>query len=57
MSKTEHIRKSYNVSILLYHFVFPTKYRKIGINEDIDLLIKDICLEIEERYEIRFLEI
>jgi REP element-mobilizing transposase RayT len=57
MSKTEHIRKNHNVSILLYHFVFPTKYRKIGINEDIDLLIKDICLEIEERYEIRFLEI
>ncbi|MBI4848456.1 MAG: IS200/IS605 family transposase, partial [Nitrospirae bacterium] len=24
-----YIHKSHNVSVLLYHFVFPTKYRRM----------------------------
>ena len=57
MSKTEHIRKSHNVSLIMYHFVCPSKYRKIIFEEEIDLYLKENCLEIEDRYEITFLEI
>ena len=53
----ELIRKSHNVSLLMYHFVFVAKYRRFVINKEIDCLLKDICLEISKRYEIRFLEI
>lgn len=37
--------------------VFPIKYRKSVINNELDTLIKNICLEIQERYEIHFVEI
>ena len=53
----ELIRKSHNVSILMYHFVFVAKYRRLVISEEVDLVLKQICEEISKRYEIRFLEI
>jgi putative transposase len=53
----EHIYKRHNKTLLLYHIVFPVKYRKKIIGESISLFIKDICLEIGERYEIVFIEI
>ena len=53
----ELIRKSHNVSYLLYHFVCIAKYRRLVITEEVDALLKDVCLEISKRYEIRFLEI
>jgi REP element-mobilizing transposase RayT len=53
----EHIYKRHNKTLLLYHIVFPVKYRKKIIGEPISLFIKDICLEIGERYEIVFIEI
>ena len=53
----ELIRKSHNVSLLMYHFVFVAKYRRLIITEDVDTLLKEICIEISKRYEIRFLEI
>ena len=43
--------------MLLYHLVFPTKYRRVVIDERVDHLIRDVCLEIAKRYEIHFLEI
>jgi REP element-mobilizing transposase RayT len=54
---SEFIHKSHNVSVLLYHFVCPTKYRRIVFNEAVDQSLKDICLEISKRYEIEFIEI
>ena len=51
------IRKHHNVSLLMYHFVFVAKYRRLVITEDVDELLRDICLEISKRYEIKFLEI
>ncbi len=54
---SENIHKSHNVSKLMYHFVFPTKYRKVVIDEEVDLVIKETCIEIEKRYEINFVEI
>jgi len=41
----------------MYHIVLPAKYRKAVFESKIDSELKDICLEIELRYEIRFLEI
>ena len=55
MSKYTH--KSHNVSVLLYHFVCPAKYRKVIFDEEVDETLKVICLEISKRYEITFLEI
>jgi len=57
MNKSEYIHKSHNVSVLLYHFVCPAKYRRSVIDENVDNGIKEICLEISERYQIHFLEI
>jgi REP element-mobilizing transposase RayT len=37
--------------------VFPAKYRRAVIDEQVDIVLKDVCLEIEKRYQIRFLEI
>ena len=51
------IRKSHNVSILVYHFVCPAKYRKAVIDETVDQVLKEVCLAIADRYQIEFLEI
>jgi len=53
----EHIYKSHNKTLLLYHLVFPAKYRKKIFDENIDKILRDICIEISERYEIVFVEI
>ena len=51
------INKRHNVSLLLYHFVCSAKYRRVVFDEQVDRVLKDICLEISERYEIEFIEI
>ena len=51
------IRKSHNVSILMYHIVCVSKYRRLVVTEEVDKVLRDICIEISKRYEIRFLEI
>jgi REP element-mobilizing transposase RayT len=51
------IRKSHNVSILVYHFVCPAKYRRAVLDEKVDHVMKEVCLEIAQRYQIEFLEI
>jgi REP element-mobilizing transposase RayT len=53
----EHAYKSHNKTLLLYHFVFPAKYRKKIFDNTIDNKFRDVCLEISERYEINFVEI
>jgi REP element-mobilizing transposase RayT len=54
---SERIRKSHNVSVLLYHIVCPAKYRRVVFTEEVDQVLKEVCLEIAKRYEIRFIEI
>ena len=54
---SELIYKKHNVSILLYHLVCPTKYRKAVVTAEVDEKLKEICQEISLRYEIEFLEI
>ena len=52
-----YIHKAHNVSVLIYHVVCPAKYRRVVFSEDVDQVLKDICVEISKRYEIHFLEI
>ena len=57
MQESKYIHKSHNVSILMYHFVCPAKYRRVVFTNEVDVTLKEICLEIEKRYEVFFLEI
>jgi REP element-mobilizing transposase RayT len=54
---SEHIHKSHNKSLLLYHLVCPIRYRRKVLTEEVSQTLKNICLEISSRYEIHFLEI
>ena len=54
---SEYIRKSHNITVLLYHLVFPAKYRRVVFDEEVDRVLKEVCLEISKRYELEFLEI
>ena len=57
MAQSKYIHKSHNVSVLLYHFVCPAKYRRVVFSKIVDKTLKDTCLEISKRYQIYFLEI
>ena len=54
---SSYIHKSHNVTVLLYHLVFPAKYRRAVIDPEVDQILRNVCLDIEARYEIKFLEI
>ncbi len=54
---SEYLHKSHNVTVLLYHLVFPAKYRRAVIDEQVDEVLKEVCQEIARRYELKFLEI
>ncbi len=41
----------------MYHIVCPTKYRRAVFASVVDVKLKEICDEIQKRYEITFLEI
>jgi len=51
------IHKSHNVSALLYHLVFPAKYRRAVFDKRVDVVLRETCLGIEARYQVKFLEI
>src|ERR1700730_17766411 len=51
------IHKSHNVSVLIYHIVCPAKYRRIVFSEEVDQVLKAVCLDIAQRYELMFIEI
>lgn len=54
---SKYIHKSHNVSLILYHFVCPAKYRRVIFDKTVDLELKNVCLDISKRFEIIFLEI
>lgn len=49
MSDSEYVHGSLNVSNLVYQYVCPAKYRRIAINEDVDVSLRQICEGIERR--------
>lgn len=51
---SEYIHKSHNVTVLLYHIVLPAKYRRAVFDDHIDFILKTICLEIQECYQMNF---
>lgn len=54
---SEYIHKRHNVTTLLYHLVFPAKYRRAVFDDAVDKTLRDVCLELEKRYQLKFLEI
>jgi len=54
---SEYIHKSYNVTVLMYNIVLPAKYRGVIFDDEVDEVVKDVCLDIENRYQIKFPEI
>lgn len=54
---SDHVYKNHNKTLLLYHIVFPAKYRRKVFTAEVEDTLKEVCLGISERYEIRFLEI
>jgi putative transposase len=54
---SEYIHKSHNVTVLIYHLVFPAKYRRVVFDDNVDDVLKEVCIDIEKRYQIKFLEI
>ena len=54
---SDFIRKNYNVTVLMYHLVFPAKYRRAVFDKEVDQTLREVCLEIEARYQVKFLEI
>jgi len=53
----EHIRRSHNKTLLIFHLVCPVKYRRKIFTPTNELTLKSICLELAPRYNIQFLEI
>ena len=41
----------------MYHIVCPVKYRRKVFTDEVENTLKNICLDIEQRYEIYFIEI
>jgi len=37
--------------------VFPAKYRRAVFDPQVDEVLRDVCLQIEDRYQLKFLEI
>jgi REP element-mobilizing transposase RayT len=54
---SEYLHRSHNVTVLLYHLVFPAKYRRAVIDAEVDGVLREVCLEIGARYQMKFLEI
>ncbi len=53
----DHIKKEHNKTLLLFHLVCPARYRQEVFTEEVVKSLKDICLEIEQCYEIYYVEI
>jgi putative transposase len=41
----------------VYPLVFPANYRRAVFDEEVDDVLKPVCMDIEKRYQIKFLEI
>ena len=54
---SQFVHKNHNVSVLLYHIVCPAKYRRSVFSPVVETKLKEVCGEIQKRYEITFIEI
>ena len=51
------VRKSHNVSVLVYHVVCVAKYRRVVFDGTVEAVLREVCLDLGLRYEVTFLEI
>lgn len=51
------LHRSHNVSVLLYHYVCPAKYRRRIFDPRVDEVLVQTCQEIGQRYDINVLEV
>lgn len=54
---SNYIHNSHNVSVLLYHYVCPAKYRRVIFDDSVDRVLIQTCKEISKRFEINIVEI
>ncbi len=54
---SNYIYGFHNVSVLLYHYVCPAKYRRVIFDDSVDKVLIQTCKEISKRYEINIVEI
>jgi REP element-mobilizing transposase RayT len=54
---SELLHKSHNVTVLPHHLVCVAKYRHIVVDLSVNKTLRDICLDIGQRYDLVFLEI
>ena len=54
---SEHIIKSHNKTLLLYHLVCPAKYRRKVFTPEVEQTLKETCEVISQCYEIHPVEI
>ena len=54
---SEYVHKKHNVTVLLYHIGCPSTYRRTVFGKKVEEALREVCLEIEKRYEIKLLEI
>ena len=52
-----YVHKSHNVTALLYHLVLPAEYRRAVMDVAVDQVWREVRLELETRYQLKFLEI
>lgn len=51
------LRKSHNVSLIVYHIVCPIKYRRSVITDKVRYTIFRTCQSISENHELYFIEV
>lgn len=51
------IRRSHNVSLVVYHIVCPIKYRRNVISDRVKYTIFRTCQSISEKHELYFIEV
>lgn len=56
-SDSQYMHRAHNVSVLLYHYVCPAKYRKVIFDPRVDEVVVQTCKEIAQRYDINVLEV
>lgn len=53
---SKYIHKSHSVTVLLYYLMFPAKSRRTVFDEQVDEVLREVCLEIKKRYEVKFIK-
>lgn len=54
---SEYLHESHDVTVLSYHIALPARYRRVAFDDRVDEVLKGVCLEIVQRYQVMFLEI